>query len=360
MKTNTLFLFILAAYAAVLLSCTECSLEGTKNRCITIISYNVENLFDDVDNGSEYRSYDPGEGVWNLELYHTKLSRISEVIENSVNGGPDILALQEIENENVLSALKDAYLKGMGYIYSVMAPAEGSAVNSAVLSRIPVTGFKAHSISINGDYPGRNILEVNFDYDGRLLTLFINHWKSKSGGAFETENKRLESASLIRRRLLELYGGNPLEDIIVLGDLNENIDEYLRTGKSYQTALMPDSENIDGSFSSKSLVITEKTGSSRSSAEEVVLYSPWSDSGYKGSYVYKDSWETIDHFLLNSALFDNTGFSFGSFEPVMKDFMLNDDGYPVRWSSETGTGYSDHLPVMLILNICRMEQSVPP
>ncbi|HDY87630.1 MAG TPA: hypothetical protein ENH82_05865 [bacterium] len=58
------------------------------------------------------------------------------------------------------------------------------------------------------------------------LIIFNNHWKSKLGGAEETEFQRLEVAALIAGKLREIHLEQPYADIVVLGDLNENVVEY--------------------------------------------------------------------------------------------------------------------------------------
>ncbi len=72
---------------------------------ITVMSYNVENLFDDVDDGTEFRDYDPEKGKWDAEAFALRVDTIAEVVRKAVPGGPDILLLQEVENENALRAL---------------------------------------------------------------------------------------------------------------------------------------------------------------------------------------------------------------------------------------------------------------
>ncbi|MCK5673204.1 MAG: hypothetical protein KAH95_07495, partial [Spirochaetales bacterium] len=82
--------------------------------------------------------------------------------------------------------------------------------------------------------------------------------------------------------------------------------------------------------------------------ESFFLYSPWGESaGVQGSYVYNNTWETIDHVLLNSAFFDNEGFEYKSFRVVSDNYLLNPWEEPSAWRTETGYGYSDHLPLIL-------------
>jgi len=59
MLTGIALLFILAACSP------GCTLQGAERSDILVImSWNVENLFDGIDNGTEYQEFDPGEGSW--------------------------------------------------------------------------------------------------------------------------------------------------------------------------------------------------------------------------------------------------------------------------------------------------------
>ena len=66
--------------------------------------WNVENLFDDVDNGTEFPDYDPAGQVGHRGIPPAG-DTVAEVIRKAVPGGPDVLVLQEVENENALRAL---------------------------------------------------------------------------------------------------------------------------------------------------------------------------------------------------------------------------------------------------------------
>jgi hypothetical protein len=80
-----------------------------------------------------------------------------------------------------------------------------------------------------------------------------------------------------------------------------------------------------------------------------VFYSPWFESEHRGSYFYKNGWETIDHFLFTSTLFDDRGFEFAEFQAVSLPFMVDDRGRPLKWVSGSMSGYSDHLPLLVTL-----------
>ncbi len=343
------------------ISCSRCTVGdvrigepgGGESRTITIMSYNVENLFDDVDNGTEYREFDPGEGEWTADHFYAKMLALAEVIESAGPERPDILALQEVENLDTLETFRDEVLKNGGYRYAALVEAPEAAVNTGVLSAFPVTDLRSHLLRGEGTERLRGILEAEIDVGGTALYLFNNHWKSKAGGAEETEYLRIEAAELLARRIGSILAEDPSAEIVVCGDLNENHDEYVRIGREYPTALLPDGEPADAP-----IYLTGDPGkmqslrnSGWSETESLVLYSPWFESEARGSYVYRNSWETIDHFLLGPGLFDEEGVTYAGFSVGKKPFMLDEEGHPLRWYTETRSGYSDHLPLLLELEL---------
>ncbi|HNW66460.1 MAG TPA: endonuclease, partial [Aliarcobacter cryaerophilus] len=69
-----------------------------------IASYNVENFFDLSYDKTEYDEYIPNnKSLWNQRNFNIKLENIIKVIEDL---DADIIALQEIENENLIKLLK--------------------------------------------------------------------------------------------------------------------------------------------------------------------------------------------------------------------------------------------------------------
>ncbi len=358
-KKSTLFRIIvsLLGLQTLLISCTRCELElpGTNGDEITILSYNVENLFDDSSNGNEYPDYDPGEETWNTTLYQTKSMHIAEAIKTAVQGGPDILALQEIENENTLLEIRDTHLKNKRYLHHAFVPAHEAAVNTAVLSRYPITTIKAHAVHLDGSDRLRNILEVHIAVDDTTLFLFNNHWKSKSGGAEETEPLRVESAWVVKQRITAILEEEPDADIVLAGDFNENIDEFTRVAGAYQTAFIPETGSYPDTFTRKSIIYTTEKDHDTDGSGTATFYSCWADAEAEaeadGSYYYRGRWETIDNILLSPGLFDERGLRFEEFEVVDHSFLLNEKGLPYRWNSETKKGYSDHLPIVATFSV---------
>ena len=338
--------------AIFLSSCGACSLRlepEAERGDFVFLSYNVHNLFDDADDGTEYPEYDPGRGVWNGEAYRKKLLAVGKAVLESAPGGPDAAAFIEIENDRVLEDLRSGPLREAGYAWRLTAPSDGAPVRVGLLSRLPVLEARCHAPAEAG-YPQRPILEAALDAGGRRLSLFVCHFKSKSEGAERTEKSRVLAAAALRRRIAEILRAEPAAEILVLGDLNESADEYERTGGRYPTALMPadpagasDPAGV-GAPDADALYLSGRRGmEAPAPGGRLVLYSPWlDDPPHPGSYLYRGEWETIDHALLAPGLFDRKGLAFSSFSVARSSYLFTRDGEP-------NPDYSDHLPILVTL-----------
>jgi hypothetical protein len=243
--------------------------------------------------------------------------------------------------------LNNEYLRRCGYQYAASASdSSGAVVRVALLSRFPIRYVRSHALSSPGGPPLREILEAEIELPESPLVLFCCHWKSKYGGAEETEAYRRLAASFITRRIEELGAGLGGVEAVVAGDLNESIDEYHRVEENYLTALYP--AELEYPKGGDVIRVTVDSGYPFASDEEV-LWSPWGECREKGSYYYKESWETIDHFLLTPELLLPGGLEFREFRPLSPPFAVDSEGKPLRWISSSKTGFSDHLPILLVL-----------
>ena len=326
-------------------------------RTITVVSYNVENLFDAEADGGEYREF-TRHGGWSEELYTAKLRAIGRALAAAERDGADLVALQEVEHYDAARRLVELEFDGLGYRHVVWLPDPHNANGPVVLSKLPVR--RVGALWIDGgpegglERPLRPILEVEValgpDADAPSLFLFNNHWKSKRGGAAETEVFRRRAAAVLGARLREISAADPAAELLVVGDLNESIDEYERRGRRHPTALMPAAAPI--AFGGLRV-----TGAAPPEREPLELFSPWltHDAGEAppGSYRYGDDWETIDHLLLGPGLFDERGLSYaaGGFA-VIHDGLLDGDGAPrAFYRGPPAGGHSDHLPLRLELTL---------
>jgi endonuclease/exonuclease/phosphatase family metal-dependent hydrolase len=330
---------------------------------LKIVTWNVQALFDGEETGNEYDEYLYGAG-WTKEKYAARVISLAQAIAQMPENGPDILALQEVENSKVLKDLAEGALSNHGYLWTSFANNPGASLGVGILSRFPFTVTKAHSVTSEGDTIPRPILEVWLTPKDRPLVLFICHWKSKLGGDDEGESLRRASARVILRRLGEIKRDVPNVPVIILGDLNENHDEFYRGAGSLISALLPDDpkaaeltgfwNNSDApptGVQSDFLIISREKPPRAAYFPNAaaVFYSPWTRELKNGSYSYKNEWETIDHFLLPEALFDNTGWDFESCTLMDIVPFINAKGLPYAYNPHSGQGLSDHLPLLLSL-----------
>lgn len=361
-KITTLFFVITFTY--FILTFTKCTVlpEDQLPEQLVIMSYNVFNLFDDISSGNEYSEYNPSNGRWTSELYATRLKNTSKVIKKShPPNGPDIICFQEVEGKKVLEDLAETWLSAGKYKYIEWGADSESAITTGIISRYPLKNIKRHSIELIGFKKLRNVLEVQIDFqreaeedsESEIIPLYIFncHFKSKLGGDRETEPARIAVASVLQQRCAEILAEEPNAEIIIAGDLNENIDEYERQGSAFMTALMPISAAREAS--TKVIFYTnneeEISNFTEVSLPDTVFFSPWDGKEGEGSYLYRGSWETIDHFLLTSSFFNSKGFEYREFKVFNSEEFTDKTGKPFKWSSNIENGYSDHYPILLYL-----------
>ncbi|MBD3321230.1 MAG: hypothetical protein GF350_09065 [Chitinivibrionales bacterium] len=321
---------------------------------ITLMSYNVENLFDLKQNGSEYEEYIPGTSNWTHTTFTRKIENIASVIAEI---SPDIVLLSEIENRSALNSLgKALQKKGYPYAHSAIADTPNhTATCPAILSRLPVVSHCSFgTIKVDG-YFSRNILEADIAWADDTLKVFGNHWPSKR----HAESSRIAAAQIIARRIQDLP---PDCDYIIAGDLNENFNEpesFLYTdhndtrGKTALHHILTAAESAPGSAAD---YITEKELISRK--KQNVHYDLWFELPGKQriSNAYRGVPQTPDHIVLPASLYDTSGISYcdNSFSVFTWNGRLLKDGVPFRWQKQyrnggaihVGAGYSDHLPIL--------------
>ncbi len=340
-------------------------------RSFSVVTYNVENLFD-ADGVAVYDDYK--DGGYTAAHLATKLANIARVLAKVDKGnGPDVILFCEIEADQtpdssvkdvsawiknhevrrfaemlaqsplpselagvpsevwLLKALHDEGMRG----YTIIDGDDRSgriAVKCVIFSRFPVKKMRVHPTQ-----NARPIVEAELDADGHPLFVFANHWKSGAGDPL-TEVDRRANARTLRDRLDEILKADANADIIIGGDLNSHYNQKARYREMRETGI----NDILGSQGNE-LAVRSK---------ERDLYNLWFElpSDARGSDVFRGEWGTLMHLLLSRGLYDLRGVQYedGTFA-VMKIPGLNADslGLPVRWKpfSATGSGFSDHFPL---------------
>lgn len=324
--------------------CLSAIAQNTHNKAI-IGFYNLENLFDTINdpNKNDEQFLPEGDYRWTSEKYFQKLDRLSQVIAemSKMDGGLAVLGVSEIENEQVLLDLvATERLKPLGLKVCHHESPDRRGVDVAFLydpARFKLTDTAAYPLVVPNqpEFISRDQWLMTGILDNTdTLYILVNHWPSKAGGEKRSLPGRIAAGSLSRQIADEVMQKHPGAKFILMGDLNDNpnskaIMEYLGT----------------------------KTNVKNLQANE--LFNPMWKMYHDGigSYAYRDSWEMLDNIIISGALVyprANTYKYNGAFV-FRRDFMITKSGsyagYP--WRMYAGGvyqgGYSDHLPVYIIL-----------
>ena len=102
---------------------------------LTVMSYNVENMFDVFD---DPYTDDDGTDV-------KRRDEIAAIAQAIAHADADIIVFQELENEHLLQGMVDTFLVDKGYNYVACQRTNSSrGINLGVISRVPITRLASH------------------------------------------------------------------------------------------------------------------------------------------------------------------------------------------------------------------------
>lgn len=195
---------------------------------LVIASWNVENLFDTVDdpNNPNDDGYTPdGWTHWTTYRYTRKLSHLAKVIAAMK---PDILCLLEVENRLVLKDLVAALKKEQNYDLPVILHRNCEdlrGMDVAILAKVaPVATNWFCAVPVQ-----RDVLACDFVIQERTITVLANHWKSQLGIKEESDSIRRTEAKAVRKFIDARLDKNPEAAILVAGDFNDMVTSPILT-----------------------------------------------------------------------------------------------------------------------------------
>ena len=332
----------------LLLFVTDLSAQEQKYKVSAIGFYNLENLFDTINqpdaNDEEFTPL--GSNNYTAEVYLDKLSRLAEVISQiaieETPDGPAILGVAEIENKSVLEDLVNhPKIKERNYKIVHHDSPDLRGVDVGLLYNPKYFKVKkSESLFVplfeNDRTPvfTRNILYVFGFFDGEPLHIFVNHWPSRRAGEEASAPRRMQAAAIAKEKIDSIARVNPKAKIILMGDLNDD----------------PISPSVIKTLGAK--IDSSKVGKGD-------LYNPWNEFYKKGigSNAYNDSWNLFDQIIISSPFLDRDqkGLRYRKAVIFNKPFMLEKTGrykgYPKRTYSfgQYIGGYSDHFPTYIVL-----------
>jgi predicted extracellular nuclease len=300
--------------------------------------WNVENLFDLEDDPAveldeDFTPQSPKR--WTKDRLEIKLTNLSNVISRMNDGrGPDALGLCEVENRKVVEMLV-AKLSPLGRRYEIVHQDSPSdrGIDCALIydaSIFTLSNAKFHFVDAEKT---RDIVEARLRHDGADMFVFVNHWPSRNNDEWQ----RVKAATVLRTRLDEILAADPHADFVLVGDFNDEPDnvslkDHLRSAGT--------KDNLPAG------ALFDTTAPMR--AEN------------KGTFVWNDAWELIDHIIISPGLLDTADFQWkqGSshrLEFPELFFQSRRPGAIARpnqsYSRDDfhGSGHSDHLPVSCVI-----------
>ncbi len=318
-------------------STPKVSSNGTKHvNALTVMFYNVENLFDIYnDPKTEDDDFTPsGKLVWTNERYNDKLGRIAQVIDGIPGDLPAFVGLAEIENKKVLiDLLRENTLADSYKILHKDSPDERgidvAALIDTTLIQVEYYNYTTINLPNTEDPYTRDLLYVKGSANSETIHFFVNHWPSRGGGQQETEKNRVAVANVLDSQVRKILQSDKNAKVIIMGDFNDHPND-------------------------KSIAQVLGAGTSKKSG----LYNYMFDYHAKGngSYWYKGEWGALDQFITSSNLkFGKSGWTSSQafFYDDTKVMFTDKEGNQRPNRTYAGEkyigGFSDHLAIYLPL-----------
>lgn len=302
----------------------------------TIVSYNVENLFDILDDPAtnDQDLLPKGRLKWTKERYSHKLEQLAKAISWAGKDLPVIVGLTEVENLSVVTDLAATVpLAEGGYqVVHFDSPDErGIDVALLVRSAYAIVLDKAALPIRLGKDRTRDVLYVKLLLaQSAVLHVFVNHWPSRRGGVEMSAPKRMAAAKVVREKVDMLLKEDSQAAVLIMGDFNDQPS---------------DRSIVDG------LRASCTTGSNMDLFNLMCI----DQRRDRGSFQYKGQWGYLDQMIVSNGLMDEVGPRVDHAAALWDErLMFNHPKYGLSPDKTYSGGYykggfSDHLPIVLYL-----------
>lgn len=324
--------------------------QDKKYKIRTLAFYNLENLFDTINDVSKNDEASPMMELKGnrTKVYKDKLDKLAFVIEQlgkeKSNTSPAILGVSEIENRQVLEDLtKTDLIRKKRYEIIHFDSPDNRGIDVALLYQpryfkpIHYEAFNPNIYVENKKIKTRDILWVSGYLDDELIHVIVNHWPSRRGGEAKSRPMREKAAYQVTKIIEKIKEKEENPKVVIMGDFND--------------------DPINSSF--KNVL---KAKRKKANVNKGDIYNPYEDMFARGfnTLGYRDNINLFDQILFTFPLLDKGEKDFSTYKMFKsgifnKRFLTNNKGqykgYPFRsfsWGTYTG-GYSDHYPVYMYL-----------
>ncbi len=343
---------LLLLIALAVAGCGGAERGESMSHAVTIMAFNVENLFDTADDpGKDDKAFLPlavkqndahrAECAlieverwreqclnwdWHEGVLERKLAVVAAAILQVGNGrGPDIVALQEVENLSVLERLRHDYLADAGYLQPILIEGDDlRGIDVAFLTRLPVFGTPVlHPLELPAEFADRRgdtrgVLQADFRLpDGATLTGFSVHFPAP----FHPTEMRIAAYEQLHALLAGLPPDRPA---FAAGDFNTTAAEDRR-------------ENLLDRYARPTWTVSNDHC-----------------DGCRGTQYYApdDSWSFLDMILWREGRGADATWRLRKNSVRIANAtppQVLADGTPHRFTLPEGSGVSDHWPVIVTI-----------
>ena len=332
--------------ASIVLFCfavsTQVEAQNRKLVPYAVAFYNLENLFDTINNNKNYDlEFSPmGDKKWDGKKYYAKLENLAKVLsmlaKETCPLGPAVIGVAEVENRSVLEDLVktgDLAKQNLSIVHYDSPDLRG--IDVALLYNpqlFTVTSSKPYRLTIpdNPTFRTRDQLLVSGLLAGERFHFIVNHWPSRSN----KESLRIAAAELCKHITDSIRAADPEAKVVIMGDLNDD----------------PSNASVKKTLNAKGKIKDVKPEG---------LFNPMvalRNAGV-GSIGYQGGWNIFDQIIISGNMVgkDKSTFQFWKAEIFNRDFLMEQSGkykgYPLRTFSDNTflSGYSDHFPVLVYL-----------
>ena len=362
------------------------SREGGKRYSMYAIAfYNMENLFDTIDDPLiNDQDFLPGGSYgWNSMKYQAKVRNMSTVlsqiaVDKGLKYGPAVIGISEVENRAVCQDLVNSEaLRDRGYRVLHYDSPDRRGIDCAMLYNPRLfhledslyvqnitpepgsddwLGFEqdpqTHRITVRplfGDtsHPTRGFLVGIGTMGGERMAVVVCHWPSRGAESYVRERAGRQVKKLVEALQVQYPGIK----VVVMGDLNDDPDNK-SLSKSMECKYKPAEVTTDGD-----------------------MFNPWRymlRTIGQGTLLYDGKWNLFDQIVMTGNMVDRSmrlsrnkprradidltgGLTYYFNEVFLRDFMVTQEGRykggPKRTTSGGvwQNGYSDHFPTCIYL-----------
>jgi len=323
----------------------EQSLPKVDVQVATVAFYNLENIFDTIDNEgvNDFEFTPDGPNKWGTMKYNAKMQRMSYAISqiglDYSAVGAAVLGVCEVENKGVLEELaKQPDIRNRQYQAVLHEGPDRRGVDVGLLynpALFVMTNSKSYRlVTADTTFRTRDQLMVSGYLLNEKVHFIVTHWPSRLGGEERSRPRRNEAARLTKSIVDSLFRTDPKAKIMVMGDKNDD----------------PFNESVANILGAKK---------NREEVSPGGLYNVFWKTHERGigSLAYQDQWNLFDQIIISHELInkDKTKLNLWKSEVFNRPFLTQQEGpfkgTPLR--THAGgvwlNGYSDHYPTLIYL-----------